>query len=107
MANKASRAAQFAPFEALGGFGAKIQQIEEELSRVEKKELSDDAVEEISQELAKIQRGSVIQVTFYYGGHYVDLHTTVLEKNVPFKYIAVENSKIFFDDILTLHVERI
>lgn len=49
--NRANRAAQFQPFDALKGLQEELRMREERRNRVAKKEVSDEKAEEISKEL--------------------------------------------------------
>ena len=62
--NKANRAAQFAPFDALKGLNEALRKKEEKLSRVEKIELSEEMSEELSHKLIKLEKGQRIKITF-------------------------------------------
>ena len=102
MAKKIDRAAQFLPFDALKGLQEELRAREEKLSRVERRQLSDEMCAELSKVLQQIQRGSDIEVTFFYKGHYYDLIGTVADINSVYRYILVGEQKIFFDDIYTI-----
>ena len=93
------RAKQFMPFDAMKGLKEALRKKEEKYCRVEKKELSDDEKEELCASLIKINKGDRVQITFYYLGHYLTLDGTVLNKNIPYKYLTIGTQKIFFDDI--------
>ena len=97
--NKADRAAQFQPFDALKGLQEELRAREERRTRVEKKELSEEQIESLSTALAKIYKRSEVEITFYSGGHYYSLTGTVTDKNDIYKYIVVGVGKIFYDDI--------
>lgn len=99
MSDKVNRAAQFLPFDSLKGLQDELRRREEKFSRVEKIELCEDKKELISNELLKAEKGSIVEVTFYFNGHYVTLTDKLEGKNFAYKYIVVNNSKIYFDDI--------
>lgn len=104
MANRVDRAAQFLPFDALKGLKEELQRREEKRSRVEKIELTEELAEELSRELMKVVKGSKVEMTFYYNGHYYDLTGTVSSINVPYRYLVIGQEKIFFDNIHTIQV---
>ena len=79
--NKANRAAQFQPFDALKGLQEELRMREERRNRVEKKEVSEEKAEEISRELIKIQKGSNVEIVFYRNGSYYELTGCVFAKN--------------------------
>lgn len=97
--SKANRAAQFAPFEALKGLQEALREKEEKHSRVEKIELTEEREEELSLKIRKAEKGADVKITFYSKGHYYNLKGIVAEKNENLKYITIESTKIYFDDI--------
>ena len=97
--NKADRAAQFQPFDALKGLQEELRVREERRTRVEKKELSEEQIDALSVALSKIYKRSEVEITFYRAGHYYGLRGTVTDKNDIYKYIVVGEGKIFYDDI--------
>ena len=80
--NKANRAAQFQPFDALKGLQEELRMREERRNRVEKKEVSEEKAEEISRELIKIQKGSNVEIFFYRNGSHYELTGCVLQKMI-------------------------
>lgn len=102
--NRADRAKQFQPFDALKGLQEELRSREERRTRVTKRELGEEREEEISMELAKIYKRSEIDVTFYRGGHYYSLQGTVIEKNDIYKYLIVGQERIYYTDIYELKV---
>lgn len=104
--DKANRAAQFLPFDALNGLQEELRKREEIHSRIEKKELPEETLNEISKTLSKVERDSVIDVTFFYFGHYVSLIATVENKNTTFGFLTVNDNKIYFDDIYSIKVVK-
>ena len=102
--NKADRAAQFQPFDALKGLQEELREREERRTRVEKKELSEERVDEISSALAKIYKRMEVEVTFYCGGRYYNIKGIVVDKNDIYKYLVVGEGKIFYDDIYEIKI---
>lgn len=102
--NRADRAKQFQPFDALKGLQEELRSREERRTRVAKRELGEEREEEISMELAKIYKRSEIDITFYRGGHYYSLLGTVIEKNDIYKYLIVGQERIYYTDIYELKV---
>jgi len=100
--NRADRAKQFQPFDALKGLQEELRSREERRTRVVKKEISEEREEQISAELAKIYKRSDVEITFYRGGHYYSLEGTVLEKNDVYKYLLVGQERIYYTDIYEL-----
>lgn len=104
MANKVNRAAQFLPFDALKGLSEKIAQVEEELSRVDKIDLSDYQKEVLDETLQKLRVGSVVNITFYFNCHYVQVENEVDDINLPQRYISINHTKIYFSDIYSMDI---
>ena len=96
------RAKQFLPFDAMKGLKEALEKKEEKACRVEKKELSDDEKEEISEALIKLNAGDRVEITFYYLGHYLTLEGTIIKKDVTYKFLKIGNEKIFFDEIYSI-----
>ena len=103
--NKANRAAQFQPFDALKGLQEELRMREERRNRVAKKEVSDEKTEEISKELIKIQKGSNVEIVFYRNGRYYELTGYVFAKNDTYKYLIIGEEKITYDDIYELKIK--
>jgi hypothetical protein len=102
--NRADRAKIFMPFDALKGLREALQAKEEMRSRVERVELNEDSMQAISDTLSRVGKGTQVKVTFYYNGHYVDLTGEVTDMNVPYRYLAVNGSRIYFADIYELAI---
>ena len=92
--NKANRAAQFQPFDALKGLQEELRIREERRNRVVKKEVSEERAEEISRELIKIQKGSNVEIVFYRNGSYYELTGCVFAKNDTYRYLMIGEEKI-------------
>ena len=103
--NRANRAAQFQPFDALKGLQEELRMREERRNRVVKKEVSDEKAEEISKELIKIQKGSNVEIVFYRNGRYYELTGYVFAKNNTYKYLIIGEEKITYDDIYELKIK--
>lgn len=98
------RAAQFAPFAALTGHGAAV----EEAVRIteEKRELSEDVKERLDAMLEELKEGTAIQITYFEkdpykeGGSYKNLTGTVkrLRKNTR-TLLMEEGVEIALEDI--------
>ena len=100
--NKANRAAQFAPFDALKGLQEALREKEEKHSRVEKIEITEEMAERLSLKTRKLEKGQKVKTTFYNNGHYIDLHGKVTEINQPLKYLKLDNIKIYFEDLVAI-----
>ena len=102
--NRADRAKQFVPFDALKGLQEELRIREERRTRIEKKALSEEQIERISKRLLKLRSGSKIAITFYSRGHYLSIEGYVSEVNSIYAYIKIGNEKVFFDDIYKIRI---
>ncbi len=100
--NRVDRAKQFLPFDALKGLQEELESREEKMSRVPRHDLSDELMEELSSVLSLIEKGSIVDMTFYRKGHYYNLRGEVESLNIIYKYLIIGEEKIHFDDIYTL-----
>ncbi len=93
----ASRAVQFSAFDALKGFDALIA---ENLKIKEaRRELSEDVIAAISEELGKIQKGATVKVTYYKDFCYRTAEGTVTAIDPVFSYLMIGKEKILFSDL--------
>lgn len=95
------RAKQFLPFDALKGFqeALKVKEIE----YVEKKELSEEMLEELSNVINTITKGDIARIVYYEKNQYNTIIGKVEEINIIKKKIILkENSIINFNDIVEI-----
>ena len=104
MMNREDRAKQFAPFESLTGLRAALRQKELEHERTEKIELSESRANKIDRALKKLERGTLVRVTYFSGGYYVDVEGAVASVDRVYGCIKIGNGKIFFDDLYDLKI---
>ncbi len=91
------RAKQFAPFAALKGFGDSIRW--QEKVCVDKKELSEESLEELDNKFRKINKNDIITVVYYNKGEYLRVTGMVARIDVTARVIQIINTKIKFEDI--------
>lgn len=101
---KANRAAQFAPFDSLKGLHEELRAREEKLSRCEKRELSEEDMERLSEVIMQIEKGMTVEAVYYRGGRYHSISGCLKEKNVVMKYITVEDVRITFSVLQDLKI---
>ena len=104
MASRVNRAAQYMPFDALKGLKEELKLREERRLKVEKTELTDEMIEEISSKLYQIEKNSKISITFFYNGNYVDLDGYVTSIDKIYKYLVINEEKIYFENIYSLKI---
>ena len=102
--NRQERAKQFMPFDALKGLKEALQAKEEKLTRVAKRELTEEQEENLSEIISQLEKGMLVKATFYYKGHYVDITDRLTEKNIPLRYIGIGKSKLFFSDLYEVRI---
>ncbi len=102
--NRQDRAKQFLPFDALKGLREEMKKREELTLRENKRELLDEEIENITKELLKIKKGNVVEVSFFNLGYTKNIKGEITCKNLTFKYVIIQDIKIFFDDIYSLKI---
>ena len=98
---RADRAKLFVPFDALKGLQEILRQKEMEIE--ERKELSQESLMELQEELDKIDIGSYVTIKYYKNSKYIDI--TGIVKNINYtkkKIILNEDIKINLSDIIEL-----
>lgn len=97
------RARQFAPFSALKGFHELAK--EKERVTVEKREISEDKQNELSDKMMLVQKGMMVKIVCFEGGEYISVEGMVSGVDFVFKTITVVKKKIDFDDIFELEIK--
>ncbi len=95
--DRAERAKQFMPFDALKGLKAALR--EKERIVVEKKELSEEKGEELDRKLHRLQVKDMITVIYFHEDEYVKVTGMVSRIDLTARLLKVVNTKISFDDI--------
>ena len=62
--NRQERAKQFMPFDALKGLKEALKAKEEKLTRVAKRELSEEQQEILSEVITQLEKGMLVKATF-------------------------------------------
>jgi hypothetical protein len=96
------RAKQFAPFDAVVGLRQALK--EKEKIRIPKKELSEDAIEEINRKLKRLEIGQTITIIWYdfLEENYSKTTNKITKINTKNKSLELENTLIFFEDIYAI-----
>lgn len=99
--SRLDRARQFLPFDALKGFQEALK--EKEIEYVEKRELSEDSIEQLSKEISLLLKGDMVKVKYYNNKQYRYIEGTIkkvdsVKKNIVFS----DDSIIRFDDIVEI-----
>ncbi len=98
------RAKQFMPFDAMKGLQDALRQREEKHLRVEKRELAEETIEQISRQLKKIRKGDKVEVLYFNAYHELKVIGTVAKLDYTFKCITVGDERIDFDDIYMVKI---
>lgn len=104
--NRADRAKQFAPFDALRGLREALAKKEEEHERQEKRELSEEEQAAIEQALVEIARGDEAEAVCFQDGKYVKVVGTVVRVDTNFRYLQIGEGKIAFSNLCGLRRVR-
>ncbi|MDE7430398.1 MAG: YolD-like family protein [Lachnospiraceae bacterium] len=95
--NRADRAKQFAPFDALRGLREALEQ--KEKMPVQKIDLSDERKSDIDYKLHQISLNDLLTITYFHNGEYVE-RTGMVTKISPVTHtFQIEDSIIAFEDI--------
>lgn len=98
--NRADRASQFAPFDALKGFREALR--EKEKIIVPKIELPEERKEELNRILSQIQPGDMITVVYFHEGVHEKITGLVSKFSKTSRSLSIVNTTIFFDDIVDI-----
>lgn len=91
MANRADRAKQFLPFDALKGLQEALR--EKEVEYEEKKELSEESLMELEKQFNKIEKGSNVNIKYYKNKKYTEIKGIVTNIDYIKKRIQINQSK--------------
>ena len=100
MLSRMNRAKQFLPFDAVSGLQKALR--EKEIEYVNKAELSEEQIEQISSILTMIKDGENIKVVYYVDNQYKEIYGKVKKVNTVKKSIIINDIEIFFTDIFTI-----
>lgn len=98
---RGDRARQFAPFDALKGLQQALRLKEYEHDRIEKGDITEEKIEEISKTLNDLEKGDSVEVTFFCDGYYKTMKGKS-KVDVFEQKLIVDGTTISFDDITDL-----
>lgn len=101
--DRAERAKQFLPFDALKGFRETLAQKERIV--VERTELSEEYREELDRRMQRVLKNDIITVVYFHEGEYVQVTGMVSRLDVTSRIIKIVNTKISFEDIYEIRWE--
>ena len=101
---KADRAKLFIPFDALKGYKEALR--EKERIVCEKKVLSEEQMEELSNKILSIHKRDIIKVVYFDKDEYIELTGMVSQLDYVERTITIIKTKIKFEDIYEIEKEN-
>ena len=98
--DRAERAKIFMPFASLKGYYDLI--IAQEDGHEVRRQMDDETAAKISDKLNRIKKGSSIKVEYYENGNYITEKGKVNRIDYSYKFLVVNDQKIWFDDIMDI-----
>ena len=86
------------------GLSEALRSREERHLRVEKHDISDEAIEQNSHVLSALTRGMRVRLEYYRAFHDVVGEGRVTELSVPFKYLRLDGEKVIFENIYKIEI---
>jgi len=102
---KLERAKIFLPFDALKGFQEALREKEKIL--VDKKILSQEEKEKISNKLLQIKKGMIIKIVYFDNHEYIELEGMVSKIDLTYQTLKIVTKEINFNDILNIKKKEI
>ncbi|MGN1148486.1 MAG: YolD-like family protein [Lachnospiraceae bacterium] len=103
--DRADRAKQFMPFDALKGFREALK--EKEKVTVPKIELSEYARDELDRKLHQVEKNDIVTVVYFCEGEYLKITGMVARLDTTARILRIVNTKISFDDIYDIQGDKI
>lgn len=104
MMTREQRAKQFMPFDAMKGLQEALRDREERHTRVERHDISVEDQEANSIVLSKISNGTKVEINYYCHFHDVVRSGTVTGLSYAYRFLKMDEEKIFFDDIYKIAI---
>lgn len=101
--DRANRAKQFMPFDALKGFREALK--EKERIIIPKQELSEEQRMELDYKLQKLHRMDIVTAEYFQDGEYVQTTGVVTQIDETNRILRLVNTSIPFDDIARLQCD--
>ena len=101
--NRASRAKQFLPFDALAGFRKALDEKEEEYDV--RKDFTEASFEEIENQFNRLEKGSKTIVKYYKNKKYKEVYGTVTNIDYIKRKIQINGENINVCDIEKIDIE--
>ena len=104
MMTREARAKQFMPFDAMKGLQEALRDREERHTRVQRRELSGDELEENRRTLARLEKGTGVRIACWLAFHDVERQGILTELNPDGRYLKVGEERIYFEDIYAIDI---
>lgn len=98
------RAKQFMPFDAMKGLSEALRDREERHLRVDKREITDEAAEMISDALTRLERGMRVEIEYHHAFHDLRSAGIITDISYAYKFLKLDDCKIYFDEIYDIIV---
>lgn len=101
--NREERAKQFMPFDALKGLSDALRMKEYEVERVNKGDLTEEKIVEISKTLREIKKTDIVEIKYFCDGHYltcVGKASLDVSKNI----IKCNKIEVDFNDVMDIEI---
>lgn len=96
------RAKQFLPMDALKGFREALEEKEKEVFK--KIDLLEDSEAYLSWQLNLLKVNMWVTITYYKINTYQKISGWINKLNYTYKYLTINNEKIFFSDIIKIYI---
>lgn len=101
--NRIARAKQFLPFDALKGLQEALR--EKEIEYEEKKELSEESLNDLQKEFNKIEKGKKVKIRYYINSQYKNSEGIITKIDYIRKKITINmNENINLCDVLKIDI---
>lgn len=104
--DRADRAKQFAPFDALRGLREALAEKEREHERQERALLSEEQQEELSRALAVARAGDEAEALCYEDGFYIRVRGRIARIDLSLRFVQIGEGRIPFADLFGLKIVR-
>lgn len=98
--DRSERAKIFMPFASLKGYYDLI--LAQEEGQEVRRQVDDETAAKISDKLNRINKGSSIKVEYFECGNYITEKGKVSRIDYSYKFLVVNEQKIWFDDIMDI-----
>lgn len=98
--SRSDRAKQFMPFAALRGYEQMVKNCK--VIPCEKKELTEEQAQNLSDKVSKIKKGDIVKVQYYKDNGYTFIEGIVTFIDFAIKKISIIKTEISFNEIISI-----